>query len=124
MLNARTIHAILAQQAKLGQPISYAELLRAAGLEFSRPKVRTLCRLLGEIDQEGAEIGEPSLAVLVVRTADKLPGAGWWESRTRYDGPRTGPQAVQYVQQLQRKTFRYWQNHRQNGNEPPPKRLP
>ncbi len=108
MLSFGTVRSILIDRAQRGLSISYSELFQEAGVRFSRPKVRALCRLLGEIDEEGAACGEPPLAVLVVRGSDRLPGEGWWETRTRYSGPREGEEGAKYVRKLQRVTFRYW----------------
>ena len=46
------------------------------GHHFTRPKMRALCKVLGVVDDEAAERGEPELAVLVVRQSDGLAGAG------------------------------------------------
>ena len=72
------VRAHLLAAATAGQPITYSELLHQLGHEFTRPKMRALCKVLGAVDQAGAERGEPELAVLVVRQSDGLPGQGWW----------------------------------------------
>jgi hypothetical protein len=76
------LHLVAA--AKAGVALSYGELLERLGYQFSRPKMRALCTILGAVDRESAERGEPELAVLVVRQSDGLPGQGWWVS-----GPAT-----------------------------------
>ena len=48
------------------------------------------------------------LAVLVVRSSDRLPGEGWWANRANYRGERTGEQAEKYVRRQQRKAFKRW----------------
>ena len=58
--------------------LSYAELLERLGYHFSRPKMRALCAVLGDVDREAEARGEPELAVLVVRQSDGIPGQGWW----------------------------------------------
>jgi hypothetical protein len=73
--------------------------------------MRQLCALLGEADAIGAALGEPPLAVLVVRQSDGLPGQGWWIGAARdhdYAGPWEGPQARALVTALQQEAFRFW----------------
>ena len=98
--------------AAAGESITYSELLNALGHQFSRPKMRALCKVLATIDEEAAERGEPELAVLVVRQSDGLPGQGWWVGGGAmlhgYDGLWTGPEAFRLVRQLQEQAFDYW----------------
>ena len=72
------VRAILIASAKAGQAISYAEVLELLGHHFTRPKMRALCKVLSYVDDETEALGEPELAVLVVRQSDQLPGQGWW----------------------------------------------
>jgi hypothetical protein len=106
------VRRLLVASAAAGQAITYSELLNALGHQFTRPKMRALCTVLGVIDDEAAERGEPELAVLVVRQSDGLPGQGWWVAGGAmlhgYDGLWTGPEAVKLVKKLQRQAFRYW----------------
>ena len=102
------IEALLRAYAADGEAVSYSALLNALGLRFSRPKMRSLCRTLDEIDQRARAAGQPALAVLVVRESDGLPGQGWWTGRTRYSGLWEGPEAKAYVAKIQRRAFRYW----------------
>ncbi|MEO6256767.1 MAG: ribose-phosphate pyrophosphokinase [Sphingomicrobium sp.] len=106
------VRAHLVAAASAGQSITYSELLHQLGHEFTRPKMRALCKVLGVIDQAGTERGEPELAVLVVRQSDQLPGQGWWvdggASSNDYTGPWEGPQARRLVDRLQRQAFDYW----------------
>ena len=109
------VRAVLIAAARRRQAMSYADVLDALGHAFSRPKMRALCRTLDAIDTAGQEAGEPELAVLVVRQADRLPGQGWWVGRARdldYDGPWTGPAAAKLVRSLQKRTFDYWDKTR------------
>ena len=106
------IRAHLVAAAKSGVALSYGELLEHLGYRFSRPKMRQLCAMLGEIDR-GAELrGEPELAVLVVRASDGLPGQGWWTagggSSRGYQGLWEGPEATRFITAVQRETFNYW----------------
>lgn len=107
-------HLIAAAEA--GVALSYSELLERLGYAFSRPKMRALCAVLSAIDREAAARGEPELAVLVVRQADRVPGQGWWVAgggRDRgYQGPWEGPEALRFVSEVQAETFDFWQSHR------------
>ncbi len=106
------VRAHLIGSAAAGEPITYSELLNRLGHPFSRPKMRALCAVLGAVDEEAAERGEPELAVLVVRQSDGLPGQGWWvgggAEMHGYDGPWEGPGAQKLVRRLQRQAFDYW----------------
>jgi hypothetical protein len=106
------VRRLLIESAGAGEAITYSELLNALGHQFTRPKMRALCKVLGAIDDEAADRGEPELAVLVVRQSDGLPGQGWWVAGGAmlhgYDGLWTGPEAMKLVKKLQRQAFRYW----------------
>ena len=106
------VRRLLIASAAAGEAITYSELLNALGHQFTRPKMRALCKVLAVIDEEAAEHGEPELAVLVVRQSDGLPGQGWWVAGGAmlhgYDGLWTGPEALKLVKKLQRQGFRYW----------------
>ncbi len=106
------LRAILVGAAKGETALTYAEVLEQLGYPFSRPKMRALCALLGNVDDEAEARGEPELAVLVVRQSDRLPGQGWWVSgggRSRgYEGRWQGPEADRFIRQVQQETFAYW----------------
>ena len=106
------VRAHLVAAARSGVALSYGELLEHLGYAFTRPKMRALCALLGEIDRNAEARGEPELAVLVVRQSDGLPGQGWWVSgggRQRgYEGPWVGPEAARFIAGVQAETFAYW----------------
>ena len=108
MIQLDIVEQLLIQCARNKTDISYSEALIALGTTFTRPKMRELCRVLGEVEERGRVNGEPELAVLVVRGSDRLPGDGWWAGRTSYRGEWTGEQAEKYVRRLQRKAFKYW----------------
>ena len=106
------LHLVAA--ARAGVALSYGELLERLGYAFSRPKMRALCTILGAVDRDAAERGEPELAILVVRQSDGLPGQGWWVgggARARgYEGPWEGPDAERFIKAVQRETFDWWQS--------------
>ncbi|HUE79182.1 MAG TPA: ribose-phosphate pyrophosphokinase [Sphingomicrobium sp.] len=108
------VRAHLVAAAASGEPITYSELLNRLGHHFSRPKMRALCKVLGAVDEAGADRGEPELAVLVVRQSDGLPGQGWWveggASSHGYQGLWEGPEAKRLVQKLQSQAFDYWRH--------------
>lgn len=106
------VRAILIAAAAAGEAVTYAEVLNALGHEFTRPKMRALCKMLAVIDDEAAQRGEPELAVLVVRQSDGLPGQGWWVGGGAidhgYEGRWTAPEAATLVKRLQKQAFEYW----------------
>lgn len=106
------VEALLQASARAGEPMTYAQVLNAIGLSFSRPKMRALCKLLDDINTRARGRGEPELAVLVVRASDGLPGQGWWVGgrprRDGYVGAWEGPEAAAYIAKVQRETFDYW----------------
>jgi hypothetical protein len=112
------VRAILIASAQAGQAICYAEVLQLLGHQFSRPKMRQLCKVLGFVDQETEERGEPELAVLVVRQSDGLPGQGWWVGGAKkhgYTGLWEGPNAAKLIRKVQREAFDYWQSSPESG---------
>ncbi|HEV7660038.1 MAG TPA: ribose-phosphate pyrophosphokinase [Allosphingosinicella sp.] len=108
------VRAHLVAAARAGVALSYGELLEHLGYRFSRPKMRALCAMLGEIDREAETRGEPELAVLVVRASDGIPGQGWWVAGSAtgrgYDGPWEGPEAARFIASVQAQTFAFWQS--------------
>ena len=113
------VRAHLVAAAGQERALTYSELLERLGYAFSRPKMRALCAVLGEVDAEADARGEPELAVLVVRQSDGIPGQGWWVAgggRARgYAGPWEGPEARRFIDGVQRETFAFWQSR--NGTE-------
>ena len=106
------VRAHLIAAAKARSSITYSELLGHLGFAFSRPKMRALCAVLGHVDREAEALGEPELAVLVVRQSDGLPGQGWWVAGGADDHGHTGawdgPEARRLVERLQGRAFAYW----------------
>src|SRR4051812_4197528 len=109
------VRAILVASAKAGEAISYSEVLGLLGHDFTRPKMRALCKVLSYVDDDAAERGEPELAVLVVRQSDRLPGQGWWVGGAKkhgHTGAWEGPKAAKLIRKLQRQAFDYWEARR------------
>ena len=108
------VRAFLVAAARAGVALTYAELLEHLGYAFSRPKMRQLCVVLGDVDREAESRGEPELAVLVVRQSDGIPGQGWWIAgggRQRgYEGPWEGAEAARFIRAVQAETFAFWQS--------------
>ncbi|WP_165768608.1 ribose-phosphate pyrophosphokinase [Sandarakinorhabdus cyanobacteriorum] len=102
------VRALLIAAARGGRDLSYSEVLLALGHRFTRPKMRSLCKLLDAIDAEGRAAGQPELAVLVVRESDRLPGQGWWVGRSDAPADWTGPAARAYVDACQARAFAWW----------------
>ena len=105
------VRAHLLAAARSRQPITYSELLGQLGYPFSRPRMRALCETLAAVDDEAEALGEPELAVLVVRQSDGLPGQGWWvgsAAQHGHEGPWEGPRAKALVGRVQARAFDYW----------------
>lgn len=106
------VRALLVAAARAGVAITYSELLGHLGHAFSRPKMRSLCRVLDRVDEDCATRGEPELAVLVVRQSDGLPGQGWWVNggarEHGHEGSWQGRQAAALVARVQEAAFAYW----------------
>ena len=114
LADADEVRAYLVAAAETGTALTYSEVLERLGYNFSRPKMRQLCALLGKIDEEAEARGEPELAVLVVRQSDGIPGQGWFVAggaRSHgYEGPWEGPEAARFIRSVQAQTFAYWQS--------------
>ena len=111
LADPQEVRAILVASAQAGQAISYSEVLALLGHQFSRPKMRQLCKVLTYVDEETAERGEPELAVLVVRQSDGLPGQGWWIGGAKkhgYTGLWEGPKAAKLIRKIQGQVFEHW----------------
>ncbi|HET9427408.1 MAG TPA: ribose-phosphate pyrophosphokinase [Allosphingosinicella sp.] len=115
------VRAHLVAAAKAGVALTYSEMLERLGYAFSRPKMRQLCAVLGDVDRDAQARGEPELAVLVVRQSDGIPGQGWFVSGGArdhgYEGPWEGPEAARFIRALQSQTFAFWQSGHPAGGE-------
>ena len=86
-------------------------MLAHFGIRITPRRVFALCRDLGVVCERNRARGEPELAVLVVRKADRLPGEGFFHGAWRdgdYDGPAHGPQAHDYIARLTEEAFAFW----------------
>lgn len=111
-IDVDVLEDLLRQAARTGRSLTYAETLNALGERFSRPKVRDLSRALDAVNQRAEAIGQPDLAVLVVRKSDGLPGDGYFRGLSDagiYGGAFTGPRAELFIKQRQATTFAFWQ---------------
>ena len=107
------VRAILVAAAQAGEAITYSEVLGLLGHQFTRPKMRALCKVLAYVDDDAEQRGEPELAVLVVRQSDGLPGQGWWVGgamKHGYTGLWEGPKAAKLIRKIQRQAFEHWQS--------------
>ncbi len=109
IFDVEDVEALLRGAARTGVALSYSEAMAALGHAFSRPRMRALCAVLDLIDDRAVAVGEPELAVLVVRASDELPGQGWWVGRRDWAGAWEGPDALRYVEAVQGLAFAYWQ---------------
>ncbi len=123
--DAPRIRALLIEAARDGRAVSYSELLALLDLRFTRPRMRALCVTLDAIDSAGRSVGEPELAVLVVRESDGLPGQGWWTGGRAlalgHDGGWTGPDALALVRRLQQAAFGHWRARPAVASQSPPR---
>jgi hypothetical protein len=114
------VRGLLVAAAQEGKAMSYAGMLDALGHRFTRPKMRALCKTLDAVDRKAIEAGEPELAVLVVREADRLPGQGWWVGKVQemgYAGPWTGEQAQAFVRRQQKRVFDFWRRAKRKARK-------
>ncbi len=102
------IQRILQEAASESRAVSYSELLNQLGYRFTRPKMRSVCKVLETVEARAAGRDEPELAVLVVRESDRLPGQGWWVGRRDYAGLWEGPEARAFISAIQDKAFAHW----------------
>jgi hypothetical protein len=86
-------------------------VLAQFGIRITPRRVFALCRDLGAVCERNRARGEPELAVLVVRKADRLPGEGFFHGAWRdgdYDGAAQGPEAHAYIARLTEEAFAFW----------------
>jgi hypothetical protein len=105
------LEALLIEAARARRSLTYAEVLAHFGIRITPRRVFALCRDLGAVCERNRARGEPELAVLVVRKADRLPGEGFFHSLWgdgAYDGPATGPLAEAFIRRETQKVFRFF----------------
>lgn len=114
MFDPGAVRDILICAAQQRTALTYSAILGMLGHAFTRPLMRQLCKVLDAIDQDGRAVGEPGLAVLVVRQSDGLPGQGWFVARSGvYDDlplEWEGAEARAYTLARQAEAFDYWQS--------------
>ena len=111
LVDVDRLEALLIEAARERRSLSYAEVLLHFGIRITPRRVYALCRDLGQVCERNRARGEPDLAVLVVRKADRLPGEGFFHGLWRdgaYDGPATGPAAEAYIRAQTEEVFAHW----------------
>jgi hypothetical protein len=111
LVDVERLEALLVETARARQTLTYAEVLAHFGIRITPRRVFALCRDLTVVCERSRARGEPELAVLVVRKADRLPGEGFfhgaWQDGS-YDGPAEGPKAHAYIARLTEAAFAFW----------------
>ena len=105
------LEALLIAAARERRSLTYAEALAHFAIRITPRRVYALCRDLGVVCERNRARGEPELAVLVVRKADRLPGEGFFHGAWldgSYDGPASGPLARAYIDALSEEVFAFW----------------
>jgi hypothetical protein len=116
LVDVDELERLLIEAARGRRSLTYADVLAHFGIRITPRRVFALCRDLGAVCERNRARGEPELAVLVVRKADRLPGEGFFHSLWRdgaYDGPATGPAAASFIRRETEAVFAYW------GSNPP-----
>jgi hypothetical protein len=111
LVDVDALEALLIAAAQARRSMTYAEVLAHFGMRITPRRVFALCRDLGEVCARNRARGEPELAVLVVRKADRLPGEGFFHSLWRdgvYDGPATGPTAAAFIRAETERVFAFF----------------
>ena len=111
LVDVDRLEVLLVEAARARQSLTYAEVLAHFGIRITPRRVFALCRDLGAVCERNRARGEPELAVLVVRKADRLPGEGFFHSLWRdgaYDGPATGPAAAAFIRRETERVFAHW----------------
>ena len=115
LLDVDRLEAFLIEAARAQRTVTYGEVLRHFGKRVAPRYVYALCRDLGEVCRRNRARGEPELAVLVVRQADRLPGEGFFRSAWQegaYDGAPTGPDARSFVRAETDRVFSFFAERR------------
>ena len=78
LVDIAELENLLIEAARARRSLTYAEVLAHFGIKITPRRVFALCRDLGAVCERNRARGEPELAVLVVRKADRLPGEGFF----------------------------------------------
>jgi hypothetical protein len=116
LVDIDALEALLIEAANARRSTTYAEVLAHFGIRITPRRVFALCRDLGEVCARNRARGEPELAVLVVRKADRLPGEGFFHGYWRggvYDGPNTGPAAEAFIRAETERVFAFFAARRE-----------
>ena len=111
LVDIDALEALLIGAARARRSMTYAEVLAHFGMRITPRRVFALCRDLGEVCARNRARGEPEVAVLVVRKADRLPGEGFFHGYWRagaYDGPATGPAAAAFIRAETERVFAFF----------------
>jgi hypothetical protein len=98
------MRALLIEQAKTRQTISYSELADRLETVSVHPYSYAFARLLTQIGGEEEQAGRPLLPALVVRKATGIPGAGYFKG-TGVRGHTATEE--EWAEELQR-VYDYW----------------
>lgn len=116
LVDVDALEALLIEAARERRSMTYAEVLAHFGIRIAPRRVFALCRDLGEVCARNRARGEPELAVLVVRKADRLPGEGFFHGYWRegvYDGPSTGAAAQAFIRAETERAFAFFAARRE-----------
>jgi hypothetical protein len=111
IVDVDALEALLIEAARARRSMTYAEVLAHFGIRITPRRVFALCRDLGEVCARNRARGEPELAVLVVRKADRLPGEGFFHACWRdglYEGPCTGAAAQAFIRAETERVFAWF----------------
>jgi hypothetical protein len=115
LVDVDALEALLIEAAHRRRTMTYAEVLAHFGIHITPRRVYALCRDLGEVCARNRARGEPELAVLVVRKADRLPGEGFFHTCWRdgvYEGPSTGAPAHAFIRAETERLFAFFAERR------------
>ncbi len=110
MVDLELLEQRLLAAALAGRPVTYGQLLAFFERRVTPVMVRALCRDLGRVCDRIEAAGGPDLACLVVRAADHMPGAGYFQAMRaagQYAGPDDGDAAVRFVAGAQARAQAY-----------------
>jgi hypothetical protein len=115
LVDVEALEALLIEAARGRRSMTYAEVLAHFGIRITPRRVFALCRDLGEVCARNRARGEPELAVLVVRKADRLPGEGFFHACWRdglYEGPSSGAAAQAFIRTETERVFAWFATRR------------